>query len=680
MIHGNKTRAFLLAFLLVMAQGASLAAFPFSGDTVRFERARDHFRKGMHFFNKKQYLAAVEFFRNAVGAYSDYHTAREFLARSYRYAGFTDEALKEWETLSELNPENVYIRNRIDTLRFRKARGSLEQKLGDVVMSGEVISSRLNRFRFPNPVDCAVDEDKNLYITSFSLGRISKIDPNGNGIASYTPSLKSMLYGIDTFGGRVAVSDYKQDRVYLLGRDLGKIKTFGNPGSGDGQFHGPMGLSYDKNGSLYVVDSGNNRVQKFDEDGNFILKFGEPGDDGGCLDGPTAVAALKDRVYITDTGNKRIACFDDSGNFVKNITVDSLTRPRGISTAGKHVLVSDEAKGLFIYDLENGTDRWFNEWNNGERKFSRLYSARYDRDGVLYGVDYGYERVFLFSPPQIQYSNLDLEITSVDTRSYPTVAVYFNVRGRNGLPVYGLTRDNFRVTEDGMSVAGVSVDYLKVREPSASIVLCLDRSQSVSAHHNEMPWVSEFILERMRKNDSIKVMNFNRDFWTGNDFDWSRRRSLQAIGKKDYRLTSDYGNALYNAVNDLLPKLNRRAVVMVTDGAMTRDSFKKYSPEYIIEYAKSHYIPVYVVTFRDGPDELRKIARETGGDLFRASDVGDLRGLYDRIKKSEEYRYLLLYRSYKLPAFRGWWSDLHISVDYRGQKGVEWGGYFAPAK
>ncbi len=679
-MNNRKYRAILLVIVLAAAQGAAHAAFPFSGDTARFQSAKEQFRKGTVFFNKRQYLAAVEFFRGAVSTYPDYHTAREFLARSYRYAGFVDEALREWETLSDLNPDNVYIRNRIDTLRFRKARGAQDIEAGEMVMSAEVISAKMKRHRFPNPVDCAVDADKNLYVTSFSMGKVSKIDTNGNGVAAFAPSIGSMLYGIDCLGAKIAVSDFKKDRVYLLDRDLRRTGTFGTSGSGEGQFHGPEGVSFDANGYLYVVDTGNSRVQKFDESGAFILKFGEPGDYDGQLSNPADVAALKDRVYVSDSGNARIACFDDSGNFLKNITVELLTKPRGLSIAGKYLLVADEVKGLLYYDTVTGASRWFTEWNNGEGRFSRLYGALVDRDGVTYGVDYGRERIVLFTPPQLQYTNLDMEITSVDTRDYPTVAVHLNVRGRNGMPVFGLTKDNFRVTEDGVNVNRVSVDYLKTREPSASIVLCLDRSKSAATYRGEMPWASEFILQRMRKNDSIKVVNFNRDFWTGNDFDWSRRRSLRAIGGGEHGRTSDYGNALYNAVNDLLPKLNRRAVVMLTDGAMTGDSFRKYSPEYITEYARGHYIPVYVVTFRDSPDELRRIAEDTGGALFRARDVAELRGLYDRIRNAEEYRYLLLYRSYKLPAFRGWWSDTHITVEYRGQKGVEWGGYFAPAR
>lgn len=670
----------LLIVLFVGGSQSPAWSFPFSSDTVRFERAKDHFRKGMIHFNKRQYLAAVEFFRNAVSAYPDYHTAREFLARSYRFAGFADEALREWESLLDLNPGNVAIRSKIDTLRFRKGGGGGEERPDDLVMSGEIVSELLTGYRFPNPVDCAVDEDKNVYITSFSLGKIVKIDPNGKGIASHAPTLKSKLFGIDYRKGKIAVTDFARDRVYVLTKSFQTLFSFGGSGNTDGLFHGPEGVCFDSAGNIYVVDSGNTRVQKFDQKGNLILKFGEEGDYEGKLDSPTDAVVESNIVYVSDTGNKRIALFDDSGNFIKNITLPRMSKPRGLSFKSPYLLVSDEERGLLFYDTVKETGEWFTEWHNGERKFGSLYASVYDRDGVLISLDYAHQRAMFFTPPKMQYTNLDIEITSVDTRQYPVVAVYCNVRGRGGSPVLGLKKENFRITEDGMNVSRLSVDYLKSLHPSASIVLCVDRSKSAAAHHEEVPWASEFILSRMRTNDSVKIMNFNRDFWTGNDFDWSRRRALKALAEKEYRHESDFGNVLYNAVYDLVPKLDRRAVVMFTDGSDTSFSFKKYSPDYIINFAKSHYVPVYVVTFKNIHPELARIARETGGAHVRSSDVEGLRGLYDKIRNAEEYRYLIMYRSYKLPAFRGWWSDLHISVDYRGQKGLEWGGYFAPSK
>ncbi len=669
---------FLSFAVLICALFLPAAAGAVSADFVRFDRARESFRKGIHFFNKNQYLAAAEFFRNAVTTYPDYHAAREYLARSYKHGGFVNEALKEWESLSSINENNVYIQNKIDTIRFRGAKGSTSTDYGSLVMSDQYISRNLKRFRFPAPTDIAIDSDKNLYVTSFASGKISKIDPNGQGVATFSPSMKSKLYGIDCFENTLAVSDFKADMVYLMDLNCTIKKKIGFSGSGEGQFRGPEGVAFDRKGHLYVADSGNNRVQKFHTDGMFILKFGEPGEYEGQFNSPTGVTVADNKVYVTDAGNRRIACFDDSGNFIKNIRVENLNNPRGISWHNNTLVVSDERNGLLFYDPANETSSWFTSWENGSMSFTRLFSSRFDREGLLYSVDHSQEKVFVFSPSQLAYSNLDMEITSIDTRDYPTVAVCMNIRSRNGMPIYALRRENFRIVEDSATASRVTVDYLKDQNPSVSIALCVDRSTGNQAFHGEMPWAAEFILRKMHTDDRIKLINFSGDFWAGSDFDWSRRRTLEALREKRYENGKNYGTALYNAISDLLPKQNRRAVVMLTSGAPDAASFQKYSAQYIIEYAKSHYIPVYIVTFNEKDPTLSCIAAETGGGIYRASEVERLREIYDRVKRSEEYRYLLLYRSYKLPSFKGWWADIRIELNYRGQRGYEWGGYFVP--
>jgi DNA-binding beta-propeller fold protein YncE len=39
---------------------------------------------------------------------------------------------------------------------------------------------------------------------------------------------------------------------------------FGSTGAANGQFSAPVGIALDASGNIYVVDTGNNRVQKFD--------------------------------------------------------------------------------------------------------------------------------------------------------------------------------------------------------------------------------------------------------------------------------------------------------------------------------------------------------------------------------------------------------------------------------
>ena len=57
----------------------------------------------------------------------------------------------------------------------------------------------------------------------------------------------------------------------------------------------------------------------------------------------------------------------------------------------------------------------------------------------------------------------------------------------------------------------------------------------MSAYHRDLQWLAEFILKVMRKNDSIEVLNFNDQVWVGNKFDWSRRRTLAALDKQEYK-------------------------------------------------------------------------------------------------------------------------------------------------
>ena len=55
------------------------------------------------------------------------------------------------------------------------------------------------------------------------------------------------------------------------------LYSFGGLGSGDGQLKNPMAMDMDQYGNIYVLDSGNCRIQKFSTNGTFISKFGTYG-------------------------------------------------------------------------------------------------------------------------------------------------------------------------------------------------------------------------------------------------------------------------------------------------------------------------------------------------------------------------------------------------------------------
>jgi Tol biopolymer transport system component len=97
--------------------------------------------------------------------------------------------------------------------------------------------------------------------------------------------------------------------------------TFGNSGSGNGQFGpaAPIGIAIDKStGDIYLSDLLDNRVEKFDSQGAYLSQFGSGGSGSGEFLDPVGVAVEQSSgdVYVTDLVNARVEKFDASGNFI----------------------------------------------------------------------------------------------------------------------------------------------------------------------------------------------------------------------------------------------------------------------------------------------------------------------------------------------------------------------------
>lgn len=72
-------------------------------------------------------------------------------------------------------------------------------------------------------------------------------------------------------------------------------------------------------GHIYVVDRGNNRIEKFDSNGKFIKAWGSIGQGDGQLNHvhDIDVYPCGNNLYITDRDNNRIQMFDSNGMFLR---------------------------------------------------------------------------------------------------------------------------------------------------------------------------------------------------------------------------------------------------------------------------------------------------------------------------------------------------------------------------
>lgn len=111
--------------------------------------------------------------------------------------------------------------------------------------------------------------------------------------------------------GSLYVADTGNHRIQQFDAHGNFVRQWGGQGAGNGQFNEPWGVAVAPDGQfVYVCDTWNHRIQKFTADGKFVLAWGTNGVTDGQLGqqgifwGPRAVAVDSlGRVYVTDTGN-----------------------------------------------------------------------------------------------------------------------------------------------------------------------------------------------------------------------------------------------------------------------------------------------------------------------------------------------------------------------------------------
>jgi streptogramin lyase len=105
---------------------------------------------------------------------------------------------------------------------------------------------------------------------------------------------------------------------------------------------------------------GVNRILKFDSQGQFLLEWGGSGSGPGLFNDPHSIDVDQDgTVFVTDVFNFRVQRFDSSGNYLGEwnntaLTTTTLIRPFSVAAGDDGTIyVVDEANALHRYHLES---------------------------------------------------------------------------------------------------------------------------------------------------------------------------------------------------------------------------------------------------------------------------------------------------------------------------------------
>jgi len=159
----------------------------------------------------------------------------------------------------------------------------------------------------------------------------------------------------------IYIADTGNNRILHVGTDYQLLNSWGVEGSSPGEFSQPWGVAVDQDGNVYVTDTWNHRIQKFTADGDFITTWGSYGltDAPDTFWGPRGIVIdNQGNVLITDTGNKRVIVFNSEGEFIQEF-----------GTTGYQLGEFDEPVGLAVSPIDN-TLFVADTWNQRIQAFS----------------------------------------------------------------------------------------------------------------------------------------------------------------------------------------------------------------------------------------------------------------------------------------------------------------------
>jgi len=277
-------------------------------------------------------------------------------------------------------------------------------------------------------------------------------------------------------------------------------------------------------------------------------------------------------------------------------------------------------------------------------------------------------------PSQIISSEVDLVMLPV------------SVTDRHGHPVPGLTKEDFRIYEDGHPQA---ISVFSPKDIPVSVGLVVDNSRSMASDKAEVREAASDFLNSSNPEDQVFVVNFSDDASLGMPAGEPFTSDIGTLKESLFRGVVPGRTALYDAVKLALQHLShgtadKKALVIVSDGG---DNASRATFAQVLAAARHGNAIIYAIGIVGefssdvNPGLLRRLAKATGGQAFFPDSAKQVPKICREIARELRQQYMLGYTPTNKD-YNGRFRTVRVTVHAPGLSGLRARtrtGYYATA-
>lgn len=257
--------------------------------------------------------------------------------------------------------------------------------------------------QFRKPASIALDSRGDMYVADQMNDRVQELSPKGSYITSWGepgsgPGQLEAPTGLAlNRAGDIYVTDSGNNRIQEIDPKRGVIRTWGTKGSGPGQLNNPQGLAVDRFGNVLVADAWNDVIREFTPSGKQIGQVGVL--DAMRLSDPQGISFSRGVLYVVDSGNSRVDVIDSPGAVPSALTSAELSDPAAVDADRGIVFVADMGNG--VVRVNAATERLVGVWPQATTRDGQVVrpgGIAVGRNGNVLVSDPSHNQLVRFSP------------------------------------------------------------------------------------------------------------------------------------------------------------------------------------------------------------------------------------------------------------------------------------------